>query len=160
MNGCIFPGSFDPVTLGHMDIVCRARALFGRVVIGVLHNPDKTGCFPVDTRVEMLKRACAGMPDVEIIAFSGLLVDFARQTNVFTIVRGVRGAADLESESLMARANRAMCPELDTVLLPASMAQSGVSASLVRQIASLRGDVSPFVPEAALPVIQAHFKEV
>lgn len=136
-----------------MDIITRACALYERVIVGVLQNPDKQHLFTCDERADMLTSACRHLPNVRVTTFSGLLVDFARQENVRVILRGVRGAADLDSESLMARANRSMLPGLETILLPASGATEAISSSLVRQIAALGGDVSMFVPAAVMPYI-------
>lgn len=154
---CLYPGSFDPVTLGHLDIIRRAAALFDTVVVGVLHNPDKIGCFPVDKRVEMLRRVCADIPNVRVIAYGGLLADLTAEAGIRTVVRGVRGPADLENEVMMAHINGTLNPGLETLLLPASPALVDVSASLVRQLAQFGADLSPFVPSQVLPDILAAF---
>ena len=157
MGVCLYPGSFDPVTNGHMDIIRRAAGMFDTLVVGVLHNPEKTGCFPVEKRVALLEKACRELPNVRVIAYGGLLADLAREQGILTVVRGVRGAADLESEMQMARINRRLCPGLETILLPASPDCQEISASLVRQLASFGADLSPFVPQEALPDILAAF---
>ncbi len=157
-NGrCLYPGSFDPVTLGHMDIIRRTAVLFDEVVVGVLHNPDKQGCFPPTQRVEMLRRCCAEIANVQVIAYDGLLARLAEEMEIHTVVRGVRGAADLESEAVMARINRQLCPGLETLFLPASPDLTDISASLVRQLAVFGADLSPYVPPQALPDILAAF---
>ena len=92
---CLYPGSFDPVTLGHLDVIKRASAIFDTVVVGVLHNPDKLGCFSVEQRMDMLRRACEDLPNVEIISWPGLLADLTRETGLRVVVRGVRNSADL-----------------------------------------------------------------
>ena len=152
---CLYPGSFDPVTVGHLDIIQRAAGLFDRVVVGVLVNPDKQGCFPVEKRVEMLKKACAGIPNVDVISWDGLLADLTRQRNIRAVVRGVRGSADLDSESAMAHINRRLNPDMDTLFFPASPEKAVVSASMVRQLASFHADISPYVPPEVLPDILA-----
>lgn len=154
---CLYPGSFDPVTNGHMDIIRRAAALFDTVIVGVLHNPDKQGCFPVEKRVDMLKKACRGIPGVRVIAYDGLLARYTREQGISVVVRGVRGPNDLESESQMACINRQLNPGLETIFLPASPQAGQISASMVRQLASFGADVSPYVPSPVLPDILAAF---
>ena len=154
---CLYPGSFDPVTNGHMDIIRRAAGMFDRVVVGVLHNPDKRGCFPVEQRIAMLKKACAGFPNVEITAYGGLLAQMTREMGISTVVRGVRGVGDLESEMTMARINHQLNPGLETVFLPASPETQEISASMVRQLASFGADLSSYVPLQVLPDILAAF---
>ena len=155
---CLYPGSFDPVTVGHMDVVARAARLFDQVVVGVLHNPDKRGCFPVEKRVEMLKKACRDFENVRVIAYGGLLADLAREENIRVVVRGVRTAADLDSETVMAHINHDLNPNLETVFLPASPGLAAVSASMVRQLAQFGADISAYVPAQALPDIAAAFQ--
>ena len=155
---CLYPGSFDPVTLGHLDIIRRAAAIFETVVVGVLHNPEKKGCFPVEQRMEMLRRACADIPNVQVISYGGLLAQLTRETGISVVVRGVRGVSDLESETVMARINRQLNPALETLFLPASPETGEISASMVRQLAAFGADLSAYVPKEALPVIQAAFQ--
>ena len=147
---CLYPGSFDPVTLGHMDVIRRAAKIFDTVVVGVLHNPDKQGCFPVEKRVELLKKACAGIKNVEVVSYGGLLAQFTKEQDIRVVVRGVRGAADLESETAMARINGQLHPGLETVFLPASPDREQISASMVRQLAAFGADLSAYVPPEAL----------
>lgn len=155
---CLYPGSFDPVTLGHMDVIRRAAGLFDTVVVGVLHNPEKRGCFSVEQRVDMLRRACAGIPNVQVISYEGLLAQLTRETGITVVVRGVRGVNDLESETVMARINRQLNPALETLFLPASPEVGEISASMVRQLAAFGADLSAYVPPEALPVILAAFQ--
>ena len=147
---CLFPGSFDPVTNGHMDVIRRAAKIFDRVVVGVLHNPDKQGLFSVEQRVTMLKKACADIPQAEVIAYGGLLADLTREKNIRVVIRGVRGTGDLESETAMARINGQLDPGLETLLLPASPGCGEISASMVRQLAQFGADLKPYVPRAVL----------
>lgn len=156
---CLYPGSFDPVTRGHMDIIARAANIFDQVVVGVLHNPDKKGCFPVEKRVEMLKKACAKLENVRIIAYGGLLAQLTREKNIQVVVRGVRGVADLESETMMARINHQLNPDLETIFLPASPENGEISASMVRQLAAFGADLSAYVPSEVLPDILAAFAQ-
>ena len=156
---CLFPGSFDPVTNGHMDVIRRAAKIFDRVVVGVLHNPDKRGLFSVDQRVEMLKKACADIPQAEVIAYGGLLADLTREKNIRVVIRGVRGTGDLESETAMARINGQLDPGLETLLLPASPGCGEISASMVRQLAQFGADLKPYVPRAVLRDIRKMYAE-
>lgn len=154
---CLYPGSFDPVTLGHLDVIRRAASLFDTVIVGVLHNPEKQGCFPVEKRVEMLEKACRGISGVQVLAYGGLLAQFTRETGIHVVVRGVRGVADLESERTMAWINHQLDPALETIFLPASPEREGVSASMVRQLAAFGADLSPYVPQQVLLDILAAF---
>lgn len=156
---CLYPGSFDPVTRGHMDIIARAANIFDQVVVGVLHNPDKRGCFPVEKRVEMLRKACAKLENVRIIAYGGLLAQLTREENIRVVVRGVRGVADLESETMMARINHQLNPDLETIFLPASPENGEISASMVRQLAAFGANLSAYVPSEVLPDILAAFAQ-
>jgi pantetheine-phosphate adenylyltransferase len=157
MMKAIFPGSFDPPTKGHVDLIRRSAYLCDRLVVGVLINPDKRSLFTPEQRVDMLERCTADYNNVEVHAFTGLLVDFARQQGARLILRGVRGAADLENESAMAWANAQLLPGLETLLIPASAKYTGISSSLIRQIAQMGGDISSFVPEALIDEIQSTF---
>lgn len=148
----ICPGSFDPVTLGHEDVVRRALACADRVVVAVGHdaNHPKKGMFDVPERLALIREVFADEPRVEAAEFQGLLVHFAERIGARLVVRGLRTVADFEYEAQMARMNRRMMPELETLFLAADPVHADVSATLVRQIATLGGDVSPFVPEAVL----------
>jgi pantetheine-phosphate adenylyltransferase len=152
----IVPGSFDPLTLGHEDIVRRALALADRVVVAVGHSAQsrKEGMFTVDERVALIREAFAGEPRIEAAAFQGLLVDFARSRAARVVVKGVRTVGDFEYEVQMALMNRRLTPELDTVFLAPDPAHAFVSATLIRQIATLGGDVSPFVSAPVLARIR------
>lgn len=150
----IFPGSFDPVTLGHLDLINRASAFCDELIVALLINPDKQGFFTIAEREEMLKEACQHLPHVKVMQFSGLLADFAKQEGVRLVIRGVRSTSDLEMESAMAQANAVLLPGMETLLLPASSFAAGISSSLVRQIASFHGDVTPFVPPGVVEQIQ------
>lgn len=142
----ICPGSYDPVTYGHLDLVERAARVFDRLIVAVLQNVQKEPLFPVDERVEMLKEATHGMENVEIDVFHGLLVDFARQKNARVIVRGIRAVSDYEYELQMALMNRKMEPRLETVFMLPAETFSYLSSSLVKEIARLGGSVEGLVP--------------
>ncbi len=147
MKKGIYPGSFDPVTLGHLDIIMRASKLADELIVGVLVNKSKQSLFTLDERVELLKRVTKEMPNVTIKSFDGLLVDFAEEEKADFIVRGLRAVTDFEYEIQLAHTNHRMRPEVDTVFLTTTLQYSFVSSSLVREIASYGGDISAFVPE-------------
>ena len=153
----IFPGSFDPVTLGHLDLIARACAVCDELVVALLVNPDKGGLFTIPERLALLREACAGLHNVSVVSSAGLLADLARETGIRMILRGLRTAADFDVENAMAQANRTLLPGLETLFLPASPALSCVSSSLVRQIASLGGDVSGFVPRGVAETLRTRF---
>ena len=144
----LFPGSFDPVTLGHVDLITRAQVLFGEVTVLVAAEASKEPLFSVDERVELLRTTLAHLTGITISATRGLLVDAAREADAQVVVRGLRGGADLDYETQMAHTNRSLLPALDTVFLLAAPEVSFISSTLVRQIASLGGDVSALVPPA------------
>jgi pantetheine-phosphate adenylyltransferase len=146
LRHALFPGTFDPVTLGHLDIVRRAQALFGRVTVAVATNPEKHSLFDVEERLELLRLATAGLPGVAVVGFAGLVVDACRELGAEVVVRGVRSGTDCDYELQMARTNRAMAPSVETVLLVPAPEHAHISSTLVRQIASLGGDASAFVP--------------
>ncbi|MBQ8136416.1 MAG: pantetheine-phosphate adenylyltransferase [Clostridia bacterium] len=143
---CIYPGSFDPVTFGHLDIITRLDGLFDRVVVGVLHNPEKQGFFTPEERIDMLRECCSGLRHVELVLWGGLLVDMAKEMQIRTIVRGFRSTGDMESEVAMLRVNRMLYPALETLLMPTSPETEGISSSVVRQVAAFGGDLSSLVP--------------
>ena len=157
ISKCLYPGSFDPVTYGHLDIIQRAAKLFDQVYVGVLYNPDKVGCFSIEKRVEMLKKACTGIPNVQVIAHGGLLAELAKEMGISAVVRGVRGVRDLESETDMARINHHLNPQLETLFLPASPEKGEISSSMVRQLAHFGADISAYVPDSVLPDVLAAF---
>ena len=148
----VFPGTFDPVTLGHLDLIQRGAVLFERLTIIVAAHHDKRHVLSVDERVALLRESTNDQAHVDIVAMDGLLVDSARSLGATAIVRGIRSAADFDYERQLALMNRSMAPDLETVLLLASPEHSHISSTLVRQIARLGGDLSPFVPP---PVIEA-----
>ena len=147
MIRAIYPGSFDPVTLGHLDIIRRASKTVNELIVGVLNNGGKTPLFSIDERVEMLREVTADIPNVKIMSFSGLLVDFARQNDVKVIVRGLRAVSDFEYELQIAQSNRKVAPDIDTVFLATSIEYSYLSSSVVREYASFGVDVHDFIPE-------------
>lgn len=156
---CVYPGSFDPITVGHLDVIRRAAALFDRVVVAVLHNPGKTGCFPVEERMAMIADACRELPGVSVDAFDGLLADYMRRAKACAVVRGLRSTADFESEQTMAQLNARLLPGMETVFLMTKPEHACVSSSAVREIAGFGGDISEYVPAAALARVKAHFRQ-
>jgi pantetheine-phosphate adenylyltransferase len=151
MRKAIYPGTFDPLTEGHMDVIRRSVKLFDELIVAVSQRAEKTPLFSVEERVEMLRVATTGLGNVRITSFDGLLVNFAAQQGAIAVVRGLRAIADFEYEFQMALMNRRLAPFLETVFLVPSEKHSFVSSSLVREIMALGGDVSPFVPEQILP---------
>ena len=141
----LFPGSFDPFTVGHADIVRRALTMFAGVVIGVGYNEQKRGWMPVEERVEAIRKAFADEPRVSVESYTGLTVDFARQCGISVIVRGVRSLADFDYELQLADLNRRLAG-IETILLPASPQLSAISSSAVRELASFGRDVTEFLP--------------
>lgn len=146
MNGvAIYPGTFDPVTHGHSDIVQRAARLFDRVIVAVAANPGKAPTFTLDERIRLARLALADVPGVEVLGFDRLLVDFARSQGAAVILRGLRAVSDFEYEFQLSGMNRRLAPDIETVYLMPSEQYSYISSSLVREIAALGGDISTFV---------------
>jgi pantetheine-phosphate adenylyltransferase len=141
----IYPGTFDPITKGHTDIIERAASLFPRVIVAVAANPGKAPLFTPEKRIALAKAVLAPLPQVEVYGFDGLLVNFAKEQRAQVILRGLRAVSDFEYEFQMARMNRHMAPELETLFLTPTEQYSFISANLVREIAAMDGDVSPFV---------------
>ena len=146
-NTVICPGSFDPVTLGHIDIIKRASKMFDKVIVAVLVNMSKTPSFTIDERIAFLEKTLIDLPNVEIVGFSGLLADYAKERGAKAVVKGLRAMSDFEYEFQMALTNKKLNPELDTVFLTSDSQYMYLSSSMVKQIASLGGDISYFVPE-------------
>ena len=143
----IYPGSFDPFTNGHLDVVRRAAALFDGVIVAVAANPEKRApLFAPEERVAMIEEVVHGLPGVEVTTFRGLTVDFARSLSVTALVKGLRVYSDFEAELQQALMNRDLAPEIDTVFLMSGYAQIFVSSSILKDVASHGGDVSQFVP--------------
>ncbi len=148
----IYPGSFDPPTLGHIDIARRTLRFVDHLIVAVAHHPtqEKSRLFTVAERVEMLRECFAEEPRISVQEFQGLLVDFARSQNAAIVVRGLRAVSDFEYEFQMSMMNRRLWPELEVVFMAPEVEHTFLSASLVREVASLGGDVSPFVSENVL----------
>jgi pantetheine-phosphate adenylyltransferase len=143
----VCPGSFDPVTNGHVDVINRAAALYDELVVAVLVNPGKAGLFAVEERMELLREAVAGLPNVTVDSFHGLLVDYCRGHDIPVIVKGLRAVSDFEYELQMAQMNRELAG-VETLFVPTAPQVAHLSSSLVKQIAQFGGDVSHLVPKA------------
>lgn len=155
----VYPGTFDPVTLGHLDLVDRGRRHYDRVILSVLGNESKQPMFSVEERMQLMREAVAGWDDVEVGSFDGLLVDYARTVGASVILRGIRAASDFEYEMQMAMMNRHLMPELETVFLVPSEAYSYVSSRLVREVARLGGSVDNLVPAPVIAALKSRFGE-
>ncbi len=159
MTTAIYPGSFDPVTVGHLDIIKRAAKLFDRVIVAVLVNVEKKPWFTIEERTELLKKAAAGIDNVEVASFDGLLVDFAARQNASAIVKGLRAVSDFEYEFQMALTNRKLDNNIETVFLTSSAENTYLSSSIVKQVGLLGGDISTFVPDCIKDEILLRIKQ-
>ncbi|KAB1439542.1 pantetheine-phosphate adenylyltransferase [Candidatus Galacturonibacter soehngenii] len=147
MNRAIYPGSFDPVTNGHLDIIKRSAELFDELYVGVLNNTSKSPLFSVEERVNMLKEATAEIRNIKVVSFQGLLVDFVKEIDASVVVRGLRAITDFEYELQLAQTNHVLYPSVDTMFLTAKLEYSYLSSTIVREVASFGGDISKFVPD-------------
>jgi pantetheine-phosphate adenylyltransferase len=144
----LFPGTFDPVTLGHLDVIRRAAAMFERVTVAVAQHPLKRELLPAGLRLEFLREVTADIPGVDVVLIDGLVVHGCQRVGATVIVRGVRSANDLDYELQMARTNRALAPKIETVLIASAPEHAHISSTLVRQVAELGGELGAFVPPA------------
>lgn len=142
----IYPGSFDPITNGHLDLIQRSSALFDRLIVAILRNDEKQPLFSVEERIDMLKEVTKGIANVEVASFNGLLVSYAEECGASVIVRGIRAVSDYEYELQMALMNRRLAPEIETVFLMAGEAHSFISSRLVKEVIRLGGDIRGLVP--------------
>lgn len=147
MKSVICPGSFDPVTRGHIDIIKRAAKTFEKVIVAVFVNNAKTPCFTIEERIHFLEKALEGIENIEIVSCEGLLADYARERNVKAVVKGLRAMSDFEYEFQMALTNKMLNPELETLFLSSSAENMYVSSSIVKSVARFGGDIRDFVPE-------------
>ena len=155
----IYPGSFDPVTYGHLDVLKRAVAIFGNVVVAVANNASKKYMFTLDERVALLKEASAGMKGVNVESFDGLIIDFARQKKTNVLIRGLRMTSDFEYEFQITLTNRRLAEDIETVFLMPSEKHSFVSSSLLKEIARYDADISSFVPKCVAKSLKARLKK-
>ncbi len=154
----VYPGTFDPITHGHTDLVQRARRLFDRVIVAVAANPAKAPCFPLAERVALAREALAGIGGVEVRGFDSLLVDFARRMGARVILRGLRAVSDFEYEFQLAAMNRELAPDVETVFLTPAERYAFISSSLVREVAAHGGDVGGFVHPAVAAALKKRMR--
>ena len=159
MKTAIYPGSFDPVTLGHFDIIKRSSEIFDQVIVGVLCNNAKSPLFSVEERVKMLEEVTKDIPNVEVQSFDGLLVDFMRQNHAKVIVRGLRAITDFEYELQLAQMNRVIAPEIDTLFLTTNLKYAYLSSSTVKEVAAYGGDISNFVTPYVADEVHKRLRE-
>ena len=159
MLRAIYPGSFDPVTLGHLDIIKRSASMVDELIVGVLNNKAKSPLFSVEERVTMLDEVTKELPNVKVIPFAGLLVDFARQTDSKMIIRGLRAITDFEYELQMSQMNRKLEENVETVFLTTNLEYSYLSSSMVKEVAAFGGDISQLVPAFVADRVNEKMKE-
>ncbi|MDD6795449.1 MAG: pantetheine-phosphate adenylyltransferase [Clostridiaceae bacterium] len=151
MKTAVYPGSFDPITLGHLDVIRRGAKVFDRIVVGVLVNVDKKGLFDIEERVELIKRATKDIPNVEVVSFKGLLIDFVKQYDSNVILKGLRALSDFEYEFQMALMNNKLDNEVETLFMMTSAEYSYLSSSAVKQVAKFGGSLEGLVPAEVIP---------
>ncbi|HAN26677.1 MAG TPA: pantetheine-phosphate adenylyltransferase [Haliea salexigens] len=154
----IYPGTFDPITNGHVDLTERAARLFGKVVVAIAHSEKKTPLFNLEERVALCRASLQHLDNVEVVGFSNLLIDFVHSQGSRCVLRGLRAVADFEYEFQLANMNRALDREFESIFLTPSEHLSYISSSLVREIAALNGDITPFVPEPVARALQERFR--
>ncbi len=159
MRRAVYPGSFDPVTFGHIDIIERSASIFDELIVAVLVNRAKTPLFSADERVNMLQEVTRNIPNVRVEAFSGLSVDFVRQCDAGCIVRGLRAITDFEYELQMAQTNRIMDSHIDTIFLTTNLEYAYISSTTVKEVASYGGDISHFLPDSVAQRVIARYAE-
>ncbi|MCW3147506.1 pantetheine-phosphate adenylyltransferase [Stutzerimonas stutzeri] len=157
MNRVLYPGTFDPITMGHADLVERASRLFDQVIIAVAANPKKNPLFPLEQRVELAREVTKHLPNVEVMGFSTLLAHFVKEQQANILLRGLRAVSDFEYEFQLANMNRQLAPDVESLFLTPSEKYSYISSTLVREIASLQGDVSKFVHPAVMDALKVRF---
>ncbi|MCX7868819.1 MAG: pantetheine-phosphate adenylyltransferase [Terrimicrobiaceae bacterium] len=156
-NRAIYPGSFDPVTFGHLDVIRRASQIFDQLVVAVAENEAKHPLFDAGERLGMLRESSADLPNVVVETLDGLLVEFAKRRGIFVVIRGLRAVSDFEFEFQMALMNRRLEPRLETIFLTPQEEHTFLSSRIVKEVARLGGDVSAFVPPAAVTALARHF---
>lgn len=157
MPRAIYPGSFDPMTLGHLDIIQRSSKMFDEVIMSVVGNPSKSSLLPVEVRTDLIEKTIKNLKGVSVGSFQGLTVDYARQNGISVLIRGLRAISDFEAELGMAQTNKQLFPELETIFLMSKAEYSFISSSTVKEIARLGGDVSQFVPSHVNDYLKQHF---
>ena len=160
MKIAVYPGSFDPATYGHLDVIKRASVSFDKVIVGVLNNSSKSPLFSVKERVNILEAATRDIPNVEVKAFEGLSVNFARENHAQVIVRGLRAVTDFEYELQMAQTNRVLAPDVDTVFLTTSLEYAYLSSTIMKEVARFDGDLSEFAPKEITDAVVEKFRSM
>jgi pantetheine-phosphate adenylyltransferase len=155
----IYPGTFDPITNGHVDLTERAARMFDKVVVAIAFSEKKTPLFALEQRIELCEQSLAHLDNIEVVGFSNLLIDFAKSQGSSCVLRGLRAVADFEYEFQLANMNRAIYPEFESIFLTPSEHLSYISSSLVKEVAALDGDISPFVPAHVAEALQERFAD-
>lgn len=155
LSTAVYPGSFDPITLGHVDILTRASRLFERIILAIVRNPNKKSLIPLEDRVQLAKESVGHLSNVEVESFEGLTVTLAKAHTAQVIIRGLRAVSDFEFEFMMSQMNKNLCPETETLFMMAGLDYQFLSSSMVKEVAILGGDVSPLVP----PQVNQYFLE-
>lgn len=157
MKSAIYPGSFDPATYGHIDIIKRAADIFDHLTVSVLNNKGKTPLFSVEERVNIIKEVTKDIPNVSVASYEGLLVDYCKQSNAGVIIRGLRAITDFEYELQLAQTNRKLGEDVDTIFLTTSLEYAYLSSSTVKEVASFGGDISKFVPPFIADMVYSRY---
>lgn len=157
MKRAIYPGSFDPITFGHLDIIERSSKIVDELVVGVLNNSAKNSLFSVEERVSMIEEMVADFPNIKVASFNGLLVDFMKKIDATIIIRGLRAVTDFEYEIQIAQSNHVQNPEVETIFLTTNLQYSYLSSTIVKEFASYGGDISKFVPEQFIQRIYSKY---
>ncbi|MDW7729874.1 MAG: pantetheine-phosphate adenylyltransferase [Bacillota bacterium] len=158
MTRAIYPGSFDPVTKGHLDIIIRSSKIMEHLTVTVLENPRKVATYDIDQRIEMLKMVTEPYPNVDVDYFEGLLIDYARQKEIGILIKGLRAISDFEFEFQMALVNQKLDPSIETLFMMTNSKYSYLSSSIVKEIASFGGDISSLVPQEVHDIIEAKYR--
>ena len=158
MNIAVYPGSFDPITNGHLDIIRRSAAVFDKVVVGVLENSSKHALFSAEERMGMIEMVTQGMDNVEVKSFAGLLVDFMKQVNAGVIIKGLRTVSDFEYEFQMALLNKTLCPDVETFFMMTDSRYSYISSSMVKEVAKWRGNLDELVPHGIISMLDEKYE--
>jgi pantetheine-phosphate adenylyltransferase len=146
----MFAGSFDPITNGHLDIICRSSKIFDELQIGVLYNPNKSGMFNFEERVELIEKCTSHLDNIKVVSFNGLLVNYCEENGIDTLVRGIRSGADVEYELQMAHMNKELNPNIETIILPTATKYSFISSSLIKEVLNFDANIKNLVPKVVL----------
>ena len=157
MKTAIYPGSFDPITKGHLDVLKRAADVFDKVIIVVSVNVNKKSFLPLEDRLNLIKEACKDIPNIEVDSFDGLTIEYAKKRNANVLIRGLRAVSDFEYEMQLSQANSALCKDIHTVFLITKPKYNFISSGTVREVALMKGDVSKFVPECVAKYLEEKF---